>query len=153
VVVNGRQTRIWCTYEVAASSGDPTILKSAIKITEDVRAARLRRPFVPSVTRDSEISGFALHVTSRRGFWALTYQPRGVNPTTGKRWGGGTRHELGDAHEMSVKGARAAALKAKGLVKEGHDPHRAKMNLRASVEAARSTIPATVAEVLISTEN
>jgi integrase len=119
-----------------------------IKITEAVRAARLRRPFVPSVTRDSEIAGFALIVTSRRGFWALVYQPRGTNPATGKRWGGGTRHELGDAHQMSVAQARAAALAAKALVRQSRDPHREDMASRANVEASRSILPTTVGEAL-----
>ena len=67
------------------------------KITELVRAARLRRPLEPSVTKDSDIPGFTLHVTRTRGFWALSYQPKGVNPSTNRRWGGGVRHELGDA--------------------------------------------------------
>jgi integrase len=120
----------------------------AIKITEAVRKARLRRPFVPSVTRDSEISGFTLIVTSRRGFWALVYQPRGINPSTGKRWGGGTRFELGDAHQISVDEARAAALAAKAMVRAGRDPHREHMAARAGVEASRSIIPPTVGEAL-----
>jgi integrase len=120
----------------------------AIKITEAVRAARLRCPFVPSVTRDSEISGFTLIVTSRRGFWALVYQPRGINPSTGKRWGGGTRFELGDAHQISVAQARAASLAAKALVRAGRDPHREHMAARAGVEASRSIIPKTVGEAL-----
>ena len=70
---------------------------------------RLRRPLVPSVTKDSDIRGLALHVTSTRSFWALTYQPRGINPSTGKRWGGGVRYELGDAMLMTVAEARTAA--------------------------------------------
>jgi integrase len=121
---------------------------SAIKITEAVRKARLRRPFIRSVTRDSEISGFTLIVTSRRGFWALVYQPRGINPSTGKRWGGGTRLELGDAHQISVDEAQAAALTAKAMVRAGRDPHREHMAARAGVEASRSIIPKTVGEAL-----
>jgi integrase len=35
----------------------------------------------------------------------LSYQPKGVNPATGKRWGGGVRHELGDAMLMPVSEA------------------------------------------------
>ena len=77
------------------------------KITELVRTARLRQPLVPSVTFDAEISGFALIVTlDRDRFWALFYRLRGLNPATGKRWGGGIRHELGDAMLIPVAEAR-----------------------------------------------
>ena len=96
----------------------------AIKITEAVRATRLRRPFKPSVTKDVDIKGFALVVTSRRAFWCLFFQPRGRNPRTGRRYGGGTRLEIADAHEMSVADARSAALVAKSAIKGGRDPHR-----------------------------
>ena len=119
-----------------------------IKITEDVRSAALRRPLVPSATRDSEISGLTLIVTTRRAFWALVYQPRGINPATGKRWGGGVRHELGDAMLVTVKEARAAALAVKSIVRQGRSPHHEAMASRANVEAARAVIPTTVAEAL-----
>ena len=97
------------------------------KITEDIRAKALRRPLVPDVIGETEIRGFALIITSRRAFWALRYQPRGINPATGKRWGGGVRHELGDAFATSIAEARAAALAAKALVGQGRDPHREAM--------------------------
>jgi hypothetical protein len=118
------------------------------KITEAVRAARLRRPLMPSLTKDVDIKGFALVVTSRRAIWCLFFQPRGRNPKTGRRWGGGVRHEIGDAHKMSVVDARSAALTAKGVVKAGGDPHREKMASRVFAEASRSIIPTTVAEAL-----
>ena len=56
-----------------------------IKINENLRSALLRRPFKPSATRDADIAGLALIVTTRRAFWCLLYQPRGINPATGKR--------------------------------------------------------------------
>jgi integrase len=121
---------------------------SNTKITEAVRANALRRPLKPSVTRDSEIPGLCLIVTTRRSFWALTYQPRGVNPATGKRWGGGTRHELCDAMMMPVSEARAAALAVKAIVRQGRDPHREHMASRANAEASRAALPQTVAEAL-----
>ena len=68
-----------------------------IKLTDTVRSARLRRvdgALVPSVTPNSEIPGFKLIVKTRRAFWCVDYQPRGVNPATGKRWGGGVRTSL-----------------------------------------------------------
>jgi integrase len=121
---------------------------STKKITEALRSAALRRPLVPSVTRDSEISGLTLVVTKRRGFWALVYQPRGINPATDRRWGGGTRHELCDAMMMPVSEARAAALAVKAVVRQGRDPHREHMSSRANLEAARAIIPTTVAQAL-----
>src|ERR1700691_3273310 len=71
-----------------------------VKITEAVRAAMLRRiggKLVPDVAHDTEIRRFALIIKTERAFWALFFQPQGVNPATGKRWGGGKRVELGDA--------------------------------------------------------
>jgi integrase len=118
------------------------------KITEPMRTALLRRPLAPSVTRDRDVPGLALHVTTKRGFWALTYQPRGTNPSTGKRWGGGVRHELADAQLIGVAEARGLALGAKAVVRAGGDPHRDHMASRASTEAARAVLPQTVTEAL-----
>jgi integrase len=118
------------------------------KITEPVRTARLRRPLEPSITTDSDIPGFALHVTRTRGFWALSYQPKGVNPSTGKRWGGGVRHELGDAMLMTVAEARTAALAAKALVRAGRSPHHEAMASTANAVAERAILPSTVDEAL-----
>jgi integrase len=118
------------------------------KITEILRATLLRRPLVPSLTRDADIPGLALTVTSRRAFWCLLYQPRGVNPATGKRWGGGVRYELGDARLMPVWEAQAAALAAKSLVRVGRSPHHEAMASRASLEARRAIVPTTVDEAL-----
>jgi integrase len=118
------------------------------KITETVRTALLRRPLKPSVTKDSEIPGFALHVTRKRSFWALSYQPKGVNPATGKRWGGGVRHELGDAMLTTVAEARTAALAAKAVVRAGRSPHHERMACTASAVALRSVLPSIVAEAL-----
>jgi integrase len=120
----------------------------AIKITETTRSAALRRPLTPSVTRDRDIPGLALHVTKRRGFWAVSYQPHGINPATGKRWGGGTRDELGDAMLMTVKQARTAAMAVKARVRMGHDPHRERMNARAAAVEERSILPKSVGEAL-----
>jgi integrase len=122
--------------------------KKPKNITEPMRSALLRRPLAPSVTRDRDVPGLAMHVTTRRSFWALAYQPRGVNPKTGKRWGGGVRHELADAQLVGVAEARGLALAAKAIVRAGGDPHRDRMALRASAEAARAIVQQTVAETL-----
>lgn len=119
-----------------------------VKITEPVRTAHVRRPLVPSVTKDSDIPGLALHITSKRAFWALSYQPKGVNPSTGKRWGGGVRYELGDAMLMTVAEARTASLAAKSLVRQGRSPHHERLASTASVVAQRAILPSTVDEAL-----
>ena len=65
--------------------------RAAIRITEPLRSALLRRPLKPSVTRDADVPGLRLIVTRSRSFWAIVYQLRGTNPATGRRWGGGAR--------------------------------------------------------------
>ncbi len=118
------------------------------KITETVRSARLRRPLIPGVTKDSDIPGFALIVTRTRRFWCQFYQPKGISPSTNKRWGGGVRHELGDAMMMTVAEARTAALAARALVRQGRSPHHERLASTASAVAERSILPTTVAESL-----
>jgi integrase len=118
------------------------------KITEPIRTARLRRPLVKSVTWDSDTPGFALHVTNKRSFWAMTYRPKGINPSTGRRWSGGVRHELGDAQLVDVAEARKLALAAKLLIKHGGSPHHKAMAARASGVAQRSILPSTTDEAL-----
>jgi integrase len=122
--------------------------KKPRKITEPMREALLKRPLKPSVTYDSEVSRFALIVTMERGFWALFYQPRGTNPATGKRWGGGVRHELGDAMIMTVDEARTEAMIAKALVRQGRSPHHEAMAARASAVAQRAILPSRADEAL-----
>ena len=125
--------------------------KTRVKLTATVVAARLRRvdgKLVPSVAHDSDVSGFSLIVTSRRAFWAVAYQPRGINPSTGKRWGGGVRHEIGDAYSLAPTDARAIALKVKARVRMGEDPHRERMALRADAEIRRTLLPSSVGDAL-----
>ena len=119
-----------------------------IKLTEDVRALALRRPLARNAFRDTEVKGLTLVVTTRRALWCLVYQPRGTNPATGRRWGGGTRYEFADAMLVGVAKARSLALMAKGRVRDGYSPHHEAMASRSSVEASRSIIPTTVAEAL-----
>ena len=136
------RVRIWRTNAHTSKT------MPAIKMTEPVRSARLRRPLVSSVTKDSEIRGLALHVTRTRSFWAFTYQPRGINPSTGKRWGGGVRHELGDAMLTTVDDARTKALAAKAVVRAGGSPHHDRMASTASAVALRAVLPSMVDEAL-----
>jgi integrase len=119
-----------------------------IKITEAVRAKALRRPLIVTIYHDTEIKRFALIVRSERAFWAQEYQLRGVNPRTGKRFGGGTRYEIGDAFNMPLADARAAALKVKAAVREGRDPHGERIAKREELTRARSIIPTTTCEAL-----
>jgi hypothetical protein len=155
-----------CAYERAygSTTGSPsratpratdetktTLKKTRLKITEPVRYARLKlveEALVPSVTFDTDVPGFALHVTTRKAFWGVTYQPRGINPATGKRWGGGTRHEIGDAYAVPLADARAAARAVKANVSMGRDPHRERMAARTAAAAERSILAQTTADAL-----
>ena len=132
---------IECTYDAHTEPRANEAMPAAVKITEPTRTARLRRPLLASVTRDAGVPGLALHVTTRRAFWALSYQPRGVNPATGKRWGGGVRHELGDAMLVTVAEARTAALAAKALVRAGRSPHHERLASTANTLAQRAILP------------
>jgi integrase len=116
------------------------------KITQTTVGAALRRvdgKLVPAVVKDSDIPGLALHVTTRRAFYAVSYQPRGRNPATHKRWGGATRHELGDAFALALADARAQAMEVKALVRQGRDPHREALAARAAAIAERERPPVT----------
>jgi integrase len=117
------------------------------KITEATRSAALKQPLAPSVVRDSEIDGFQLIVTTQRAFWAQFLQPRGVNPSTSRRWSL-VRHELGDARMMTVAEARSAAMAAKAAIRQGRDPHRERLASAASSVARRSIVPTTVGDVV-----
>src|ERR1700730_4743286 len=83
MVASGRKMHIKFTYELEPGDrpGSPKTQADempvpARKITEDLRARALRRvdgQLVPSVTKDTEIRGFALVVTTRRAFWCLFF--------------------------------------------------------------------------------
>ncbi len=118
-----------------------------VKITEAVRQAALRLPLTrqPPI-KDSEIDGFRLIVNTQRVLWRQLLQPRGRNPATGRRWTI-VPHELGDARTMTVAEARAAALAAKGAIRQGRDPHKERLASRASSVAQRSIILTTAGDV------
>jgi integrase len=122
------------------------------RITQTTVGAAIRRDadgaFKPAVVKDDQVNGLALHVTTRRAFWALTYQPHGINPSTGKRWGGGTRFELGDAFAMPLADARTAALVAKAKVRAGGDPLKERMRARAEAIALRELKAVVVADLM-----
>jgi integrase len=120
-------------------------IKRTIKITEQVRAAALKLPLAPSVTKDAELAGLQLIVTTQRAIFAQTLQPRGHDPN-GRRWAV-VRHELGDAQTMTVLDARAASLAAKAAIRQGRDPHRERLTAAASSVAQRSIVPTTAGEV------
>jgi integrase len=118
-------------------------IKRAVKITDTMRAAALKRPLKPNVIKDSEIRGFALIVTTRDAFWTQKLQPHGINPSTGRRWSV-TRHRLGDAQTMTAAEARSASLAAKAASRQGGDPHRERLASTASATALRSIVPTTM---------
>src|ERR1700733_11359715 len=117
MVAFGVEMHIRCTYGAPRQNFGYKALRRAvdmaapaIKITEAVRARALKRvdgKSQPSVTRDADIKGFALIVTTRRAFWCLFFQPMGVNPATGRRWGGRraprARRRLHNAHRRCTR--------------------------------------------------
>ena len=109
---------------------------------------RISGELVPAITKDTDIKGFALVVTTRRAFWCLFFQPKGVNPATGKRWGGGVRHEIGDAFVDVDRRRPRRRAGAKAQVQQGHDPHREAMASRASAVTERAVLPTTLSETL-----
>jgi integrase len=135
-MVDWRQSA--CTVHVSMPKRP---IKRTIKITDTVRVAALKLPLAPSITKDSEIRGFALIVTTQRSFWVQFLQPRGLRPD-GRRWSL-VRHELGDARVMVTDEARTAALAAKVVTKAGRDPHRERLASTASSVALRSIVPQT----------
>jgi integrase len=120
-------------------------IKRTIKITDTVRAAALKLPLIPSITKDNETRGFRLIVTTRDAFWSQSLQPRGVDPSTGQRWSV-TQHRLGDAKTMPTADARSAALAAKAASQAGKDPHRERLASLASSVAQRSIVLQTVGD-------
>jgi integrase len=113
-----------------------------------VRSALKERP---AVVVDTEIPGFALHVSPKRAFWTFSYSPRGSNPATGRRWRW-TRLELGDVGVTTLPEARTRALEAKALVRTGRDPQREKTAARTALLATRGTRVETTAEALAAYE-
>jgi integrase len=121
-------------------------IRRTIKITDTVRAAALKLPLTPTIIKDTEIRGFWLIATTRDAFWIQNLQPRGIDPSTGRRWSV-TRHRLGDAQVMFTAEARSASLAAKAASRQGRDPHRERLASLASSVAQRSIVPTTAGEV------
>ena len=80
------------------------------------RAAGLR-----TVIGDFECRGLALIVNATSMSWVYTYKPRGVDPSTGKRFA--TKSvTIGNPETHSPDHARTAANELKGKAKAGFDP-------------------------------
>ena len=132
-----------CTYDAHTNTAHESRQETMpTKITETVRSAACAdRSSLPSPAT-AKFPDSALHVTTRRAFWALTYQPKGINPATGKRWGGGMRHELGDAMLMTVAEARTAALAAKARRPgRAESPPRSMASTASAVARASASCP------------
>ena len=89
----------------------------------------LRRPFKPSVTRDSEIPGLCLHVTTRAIVLGAELPAEGHKSSDRQAMGRRRRFELGDAMLTTVAEARTAALAAKALIRQGRSPHHERYGL------------------------
>ena len=82
------------------AGADDAELRQPRKSPRPTRQAALKLPLTPSVTKDSEIDGFRLIVTTVARLLGQFLQPRGLDPD-GRRWRV-VRHELGDARTMTV---------------------------------------------------
>ena len=117
------EMRIWCTYEVATSFGDPTMPAPAIKITEAVRAARVaasahaQRHHATSTSQASPWSSPRGALSGRCSISRAASIPPPASAGAAER---ATRSA--DADEMSVTEARGAALAAKSRGSGGQRP-------------------------------
>ena len=96
--------------------GPTKITRSTIDAAWRRRAAGLR-----TVIGDFECRGLALIVNATSMSWVYSYKPRGVDPSTGKRFA--TKSiTIGNPETHSPDHARTAANELKGRAKAGFDP-------------------------------
>src|SRR5689334_7572356 len=101
-------------------------------------AWKRRAPDTRLIVRDMERRGLALIVNPTAMAWTYAYRPRGLDPSTGKRWPNRTV-TLGNPASLSADEARAAANKIKGQATAGADPvaeRRAEVRARSRRKAA-----------------
>jgi integrase len=96
--------------------GPTKITRSTIDAAWRRRAAGLR-----TVIGDFECRGLALIVNATTMSWVYTYKPRGVDPSTGKRFATKSL-TIGNPETHSPDNARTAANEMKGRAKAGFDP-------------------------------
>jgi integrase len=96
--------------------GPTKITRSTIEAAWRRRGAGLRR-----VIGDFECRGLALIVSSMSMSWVYSYKPRGVDPSTGKRFVTKSL-TIGNPETHSPDHARTAANELKGRAKAGFDP-------------------------------
>ena len=107
--------------------GPTKITRSTIDTAWRRRAAGLR-----TVIGDFECRGLALIVNTTSMSWVYTYKPRGVDPSTRKRFA--TKSiTIGNPETHSPDHARTAANELKGKAKAGFDPA---TDRRAGIEEA-----------------
>lgn len=100
----------------AVREGPKQITKAMIDAAWRRRAAGHRL-----VISDAECRGLALIVNATGMAWSYSYKPRGMDPTTGKRFASQSV-TIGNQKTHSPDGARAAANILKGQAKAGVDP-------------------------------
>jgi integrase len=96
--------------------GPTKITRSTIDAAWRRRAAGLR-----SIIGDFECRGLALIVNATSMSWVYSYKPRGVDPSTGKRFATKSL-TIGNPQTHSPDHARTAANESKGRAKAGFDP-------------------------------
>jgi len=98
-----------------ASEGPIKITKQTIESGWKRRAKSSRL-----VIRDAECRGLSLVVNPTGMAWRFEYKPRGVDPSTGRRWPS-QAVTIGTPESHSPDGAREAAGALKGRAKAGED--------------------------------
>jgi integrase len=96
--------------------GPTKITRSTIDVAWRRRAANLR-----TVIGDFECRGLALIVNATSMSWVYSYKPRGVDPSTCKRFATKSL-TIGNPETHSPDHARTAANELKGRAKAGFDP-------------------------------
>src|SRR6185437_6719493 len=99
------------------------VLSETQKITKTTVEAAWKRRLKDYrlIVRDKECRGLALIVNATSMTWSYSYRPRGIDPTTSKRWPNRTL-SLGNPASLSPDDARNVASAARGQAVAGNDP-------------------------------
>lgn len=117
---------------VVVREGPEQITKDTIKAAWK-RAAKGRR----LVIGDAACPGLALVVNAKSMSWVFSYKPRGVDPSTGKRFPSKSV-TIGNPDSHSPDAARAAANALKGQTQAGRDPAAERRAAQAAEAAKRA---------------
>ena len=106
------------------------LTKTAVEAAWSRRASGQRL-----IITDSDVAGLSLVVHASSMAWVLNYRPRGVDPSTGRRWPNRALR-LGSPDTLPVDKARREANRAKDQSAEGADPVAARKTKLADAQQA-----------------